>query len=136
MKRCMLFLSFVSLGLILSGCHSRKGVKSVESIAPVPAVQPNADQEPSLSKGETPEVRTVYFDYNKATIRSEDADILKKNYDGIVNHLEWELLIEGHCDERGTEAYNLALGEPGNTNTGVLHDLGSRACHGDYLLRQ
>jgi peptidoglycan-associated lipoprotein len=54
----------------------------------------------------------VYFEYDKADLRDDaratlakNADWLKKPYNTSV------ILVEGHCDERGTERYNLALGE-------------------------
>ncbi|MCP5120671.1 MAG: peptidoglycan-associated lipoprotein Pal, partial [bacterium] len=54
----------------------------------------------------------IYFDYDKSDLRpdareslSKNADWLKKDYNTAVVELE------GHCDERGTEQYNLALGE-------------------------
>jgi peptidoglycan-associated lipoprotein len=55
-------------------------------------------------------VRTVYFAFDKAVIRPGDAKILDANAAWLKQH-DVLLMIEGHCDERGTEQYNLALGE-------------------------
>ncbi len=53
----------------------------------------------------------IHFDFDKYYIRPDAAEILKKKAQWIKEHPEVHLLIEGHCDERGTEEYNLALGE-------------------------
>jgi peptidoglycan-associated lipoprotein len=58
-----------------------------------------------------PELKDVFFDFDKYDIRPEDAKTLDANagwFKSNPNHL---ILIEGHCDERGTNEYNLALGE-------------------------
>lgn len=53
----------------------------------------------------------VNFDFDQATIRTDAADILKKNAECIKQFKTKSVTIEGHCDERGTREYNLALGE-------------------------
>jgi len=55
---------------------------------------------------------TVYFNYDRYEIRSDARDALKGNADSIRAHADWGVVtVEGHCDERGSEEYNLALGE-------------------------
>jgi peptidoglycan-associated lipoprotein len=54
---------------------------------------------------------TIYFDYDKFDLTPEALDIMSVNADHLWNHPIKVVLIEGHCDERGTEEYNLALGE-------------------------
>ena len=57
-------------------------------------------------------LQTVYFDYDAFTIRSDAKPALRDNAQVIRDHEEWGVVtIEGHCDERGSEEYNLALGE-------------------------
>jgi len=57
------------------------------------------------------ELQTIYFDFDKATLRDEAKRALENNAKWLMeNKREW-ILIEGHCDERGTEEYNIALGE-------------------------
>lgn len=58
-----------------------------------------------------PELRSVYFDYNKAVLRPDARDILTTNAEWLKQHRDAVLVIEGHCDERGTPEYNVALGE-------------------------
>ncbi|UCC79462.1 MAG: peptidoglycan-associated lipoprotein Pal [Candidatus Zixiibacteriota bacterium] len=54
---------------------------------------------------------TVYFDYDRFELTPEALDIMSANADHLWNKPLKVVLIEGHCDERGTEEYNLALGE-------------------------
>jgi len=58
-----------------------------------------------------PELADIHFDFDKYNIRPGDAKILDKNADWLKSHADQLVLIEGHCDERGTNEYNLALGE-------------------------
>jgi peptidoglycan-associated lipoprotein len=55
------------------------------------------------------------FDYDKSTIRPDASNALKDDVgvirDILANYPNQKLLIEGHCDERGSEEYNLALGD-------------------------
>ena len=57
------------------------------------------------------EVRDAYFDFNKADIRSDARDALGKTADFLRNYPQIRVTIEGHCDERGSTEYNLALGD-------------------------
>jgi peptidoglycan-associated lipoprotein len=54
---------------------------------------------------------TVYFEYDRARIRSEERAKLAAVAEHLKSTADDKLLIEGHCDERGTEEYNRALGE-------------------------
>jgi peptidoglycan-associated lipoprotein len=53
---------------------------------------------------------TIYFDYDRSDIRSDQRDALKANADKLKG-MTANATIEGHCDERGSEEYNLALGD-------------------------
>jgi len=53
----------------------------------------------------------VFFAYNESLLSEEAQRILEKNAEWLRAHPEVQALIEGHCDERGTVEYNLALGE-------------------------
>lgn len=57
------------------------------------------------------DLRTVYFDFDKYSIKEDSKEALRKNAEWLVNHPTVKLLIEGHADERGPNEYNLALGE-------------------------
>jgi len=65
-----------------------------------------------VTGAEVPELGTVYFDYDRATLRDDQKPTLRSNAEAIRSHPSWRtVVIEGHCDERGSEEYNLALGE-------------------------
>jgi peptidoglycan-associated lipoprotein len=53
----------------------------------------------------------VFFDFDKAEIREQDRPALSKNADALKRFDFLRITVEGHCDERGTIEYNLALGE-------------------------
>jgi peptidoglycan-associated lipoprotein len=56
-------------------------------------------------------LKDIHFDFDKYDIRPGDALILKENAALLTKHPTVKIQIEGHCDERGTVEYNLALGE-------------------------
>lgn len=53
----------------------------------------------------------IHFDFDKFDLRSEAKTILQRKAELLKENPEIKLLVEGHCDERGTAEYNLALGE-------------------------
>jgi len=60
---------------------------------------------------ETKLLKDIHFDFDKYEIRPEDALILREDAALLMKHPAVKIQIEGHCDERGTVEYNLALGE-------------------------
>lgn len=71
-------------------------------------------------------LQPVYFDFDSFDIRSDARPILRGNADAVSQHSDWGVVVvEGHCDERGSEEYNLALGERrANATRQYLVDLG------------
>ena len=72
-----------------------------------------AKREPGIA-GEVFEskmLKDIHFDFDKYDIRPEDAESLKENASLLMKYSSVKIQIEGHCDERGTNEYNLALGE-------------------------
>jgi len=53
----------------------------------------------------------IYFDFDKFELKAESKEVLKKKAELLKKYPAFKVLIEGHCDERGTEEYNLGLGE-------------------------
>ena len=53
----------------------------------------------------------MFFDYNEASIRDDSRAALQKNVDWLRRWANTKISVEGHCDERGSSEYNLALGE-------------------------
>ena len=59
-----------------------------------------------------PELKTIYFEYDRYNIKADQQPTLKANVGHIDKRPEWkQIVLEGNCDERGTEEYNLALGD-------------------------
>jgi peptidoglycan-associated lipoprotein len=56
-------------------------------------------------------LKRIHFDTDKWEIRADARPILKENAAWLLAHPQFKVSVEGHCDERNTEAYNLALGE-------------------------
>jgi peptidoglycan-associated lipoprotein len=56
-------------------------------------------------------LETIYFDYDQAVIRDDQRAALGNNAAAIKNRSLTTLTVQGHCDERGSDEYNLALGE-------------------------
>lgn len=72
-----------------------------------------AKKEPGI-EGEVFEsklLKDIHFDFDKYDIRPVDTEILKENATLLKKYPKVKIQIEGHCDERGTNEYNLALGE-------------------------
>jgi len=70
-------------------------------------------------------IKDIYFDFDRFDIRQGDAEILKGNAALLVKFPNVKIQIEGHCDERGTVEYNLALGERrANSTKNYLISLG------------
>jgi peptidoglycan-associated lipoprotein len=60
---------------------------------------------------ETRALRDIYFDFDRYTIRPEDASVLEHDARWLRSNPTAMVLLEGHADERGTSEYNLALGD-------------------------
>lgn len=58
-----------------------------------------------------PDIKPVHFDYDSAQLSGESLDVLKANAAAMKTRKGVEFLVAGHCDDRGTVAYNLALGQ-------------------------
>jgi peptidoglycan-associated lipoprotein len=57
------------------------------------------------------EIRDIHFDFDRSAIRPDAARILDATAAWLRSNAGFAVLVEGHCDERGTNEYNLALGE-------------------------
>ncbi|MGH7393654.1 MAG: peptidoglycan-associated lipoprotein Pal [Candidatus Rokuibacteriota bacterium] len=79
--------------------------------APAPPPPPPARPAPPKEFRAHEALKAVHFDFDKAVIRPGDAKILDASAKWLTANPGFLLLIEGHCDERGTNEYNLALGD-------------------------
>jgi peptidoglycan-associated lipoprotein len=86
-----------------------------QALAPAaPSPPPAAPAQPQSAPAEfaeNPALADVHFDFDKWAIRPADARILDTNAGWLKENPKALILIEGHCDERGTNEYNVALGE-------------------------
>src|SRR5260370_40703130 len=112
-------VAVVSLGaMLVMGCSSKKP-------ATVDGTNPNGSQlgENGVDKsgGNSLEdwqkgkvgggpLSDIHFAYNEYTIEEQDGSVLKSNATWLQGHAQTRVQVEGHCDERGSEEYNIALG--------------------------
>jgi len=75
------------------------------------AVKPEA--KPGAEQGEqvAAELQKVYFDFDSAALSQEARNTLSKNAQYLAKNPDVKVRIEGNCDERGSDEYNMALGE-------------------------
>jgi peptidoglycan-associated lipoprotein len=76
---------------------------------PKPPVEPPPS--PDMDAIWAREVRDAFFDFNKADIRADAREALTHDAEFLRNNPGLRVTIEGHCDERGSTEYNLALGD-------------------------
>lgn len=72
---------------------------------------PSAEELARMQDIEARKARVVYFDFDDATIKPEARDLLALHGAFLAKNGGVSVQIEGHCDERGTPEYNVALGE-------------------------
>ena len=104
MKLHRRFLIFTAIVFGLSACTSTSIERTSDATA-ISASTTNVYSESSLTSSST-----VYFSYDNYNIDSIGSDKIK-NLAAIVKKNGLNVRVEGHCDERGTREYNLALGE-------------------------
>ena len=74
--------------------------------APQTTVTPGTEQDLVQNVGDR-----VFFDFDKSEIKPEGRAVLQKQADWLKKYPNVTVTVEGHCDDRGTREYNLALGE-------------------------
>lgn len=111
-----MFKKFLMLFFVLalvSACASKSNVEVEEEYD----VIENQDQANKINKAtaeDSEEVSVpdrVYFGFNKYNISNDSAEILNLQAEWLKSDPSIKIIVEGHCDERGTREYNLALGE-------------------------
>jgi peptidoglycan-associated lipoprotein len=70
----------------------------------------NAPSSPSDEDLFSKNMKDIFFDYNRADVRPDEVPAAQNNSAFLSQHPEVKVVIEGHCDDRGSEEYNLALG--------------------------
>jgi peptidoglycan-associated lipoprotein len=84
-----------------------KEAPAPEAVAPPPAVSPGV----AVTEEKVSRFDDVRFDFDKSVVREDGRKTCGVVADYMMKHPQAKLLIEGHCDERGTPEYNMALGE-------------------------
>jgi len=132
----MMLLVALSASLLISGCARKTGAvknqKQDETQAQPAKVENSTQPAPVEQTSQTPSVQdenanaqdtakpvavsssaigTVHFAFDKYDLSDEARDILKKNAQWLKDNQNVKVIVEGHCDDRGTVEYNLALGE-------------------------
>ena len=127
-SRHALVSAAVILSLFVTGCAKQPAVTQAAAppptgapvaAAPAPPVAAAPEPAPPVVTARPapkefapePQLPDIYFDFDKSAIRPDAAKVLQASAEWLNGHADRALLIEGHCDERGTEAYNLALGD-------------------------
>jgi peptidoglycan-associated lipoprotein len=133
-KSLIITILILCIGLIMMGCPKKTVVKEepsvkkeegakaeTERIAKEKEAKAREEFEKSLVAKKTPGIegevfessllKDIYFDFDKYDLRPGDMAILKGNSELLKKYHKVKIQIEGHCDERGTNEYNLALGE-------------------------
>jgi len=89
----------------------------VEKVEKPPVKEPELTEEEIFARKTLEEINAekplnvIRFDFDKYFIRDDAKSVLQQNAAWLKKWPSTRILIEGHCDERGTEEYNLALGE-------------------------
>ncbi|MBN2244658.1 MAG: peptidoglycan-associated lipoprotein Pal [Candidatus Aminicenantes bacterium] len=137
-KGLSVFVVIFCLGFIISGCPKKTVVKEEPSVKSAEGSETRKEMEAkeadrireektkkefekSLVAQKTPGIegvvleskmlKDIHFEFDKYSIPLKEAEILRENCALLKNHSGMKFQIEGHCDERGTGEYNLALGE-------------------------
>lgn len=112
-----LFLCF-----LLTACSTSNDSKSAKPVPFMPADMQNIGRERSVSAGEalsrgiaavTPPgaaLQDVYYEFDSINLRSDAEETLKQNAEWMKANLTTRVEVEGHCDDVGSDEYNLALG--------------------------
>jgi len=79
---------------------------------PPPAAEAPVVVPPVVAPGPAPDkLEAVYFDFDKYVILPEGREALKRNAEWLQKNAGAKVVVEGNCDERGTNEYNMALGQ-------------------------
>lgn len=123
------YCAVLALLILLDGCHtasttpSPNGTANMNAVGtqPVPTATTMTDE---LGDPNSPLAkRSVYFDFDSYTVKSTALPLLRAHADYLRRHPMQHILIQGNTDERGTDEYNLALGQ--RRSEAVLRELES-----------
>ncbi len=140
-RRTSTLIFIAGVSILAAGCAKKVAVNPPPAPAPVqaaaPAPQPQPAPAPVRAAAQTPapapaprypnaatraridqllaRIEDAYFDYDKAALRPDALNTLQSDStelrDILKDYPDYKLTIEGHCDERGSAEYNIALGD-------------------------
>jgi peptidoglycan-associated lipoprotein len=119
MNKHLLVVSALLLGVALAGCASK--AKKDDSAPPATTQEPAARDDTGIGRPIDAERRAleeaaksrriVYFDFDRAEIKSQDVPVIEAQARYLTANPNLRVRLEGHTDERGTREYNMGLGE-------------------------
>jgi len=89
------------------GTQTATATVTVNAPAPPPTTAPSLTEEQLFAQN----VKDIYFDYDKAEVRASEQSSIQADAAFLQQHSSINITVEGHCDERGSTEYNLALGD-------------------------
>jgi peptidoglycan-associated lipoprotein len=122
MARRFAIIAVVALAPFAAGC-AKKAVEAPPTPAPAPPQETTTPTPSTETPKETPptpgsttgisasDFQPVFFDFDSYTLRADGRSALDANARLLRDNSNAKIVIEGHCDERGTVEYNQALGE-------------------------
>ena len=120
MKRIVSYALPLALVAVLAGCSKKKEVAEpapppppppTTTTEPTPAPPPTTTEPAEPAKTIQDRLADVFFDYDSAELSSSAQSTLDADGKVLNENAGASITIEGHCDERGTVEYNLALGD-------------------------
>jgi len=100
------FAAVAAAFLMLAACSSTDEVAGGSSSSTSGQIAPGSQEDLVANVGDR-----VFFDFDKYDVKPAGKATLDKQAAWLKKYPNWKVVIEGHCDERGTREYNLALGE-------------------------
>ena len=117
-RRLLVVLMALSLVVLAFGCAKKQTVEDpvdpggeIPDIEEVDETPETTEDPPSRDVDVAPSLEDVFYAFDKYNLTAESKRILERNAKELKEHSGYTLKIEGHCDERGTKSYNMALGE-------------------------
>ena len=132
-RKWMVWVVVPAIAITVLGCPKKKPQTPPEEIQVETEVMPEPEEipsEPAMTEEDEVQpglpsdveelnrylrdrglIGDVYFDFDRSELRAESREQLSRNADWLRGNPGYVVTIEGHCDERGTNEYNLALGD-------------------------
>lgn len=114
MKLFKLIAMTMIMSLVLVGCSSnskKKDGSASDSVVDDSAMNNPLELNGSSDQSTAGGLQTIYFDFDSSSLSAAGRSTLEMNASFLKDNSSVDVQVEGHCDERGGEQYNLALGE-------------------------